>query len=607
MEGSPRTNWIQSSFFRWIIGLGAVRGTIVATLGINLISLAIAVVVMLALHRLSWMGVLISGTIPLFLIPLHWYPFARISEQLQATESRLRKSEGRYRSILEKMSEAYVELDQDGRLTFFNDSLCRITGYSRVDLERREITDFVTRHNFRRLRSCAARARRSGTLGGLFDFPIAAKDGATRYLDASFSLLLNEEGGWSGYHAVLFDVTERFHSEQEKRAIQNQLLRAKRMESLGILAGGVAHDLNNILCGIVGYPDMLLLDCRDDGFLRESLLAIKNSGEKAANVVQDLLTLSRRGVLTTEVVSLSQIITDYLKSPEHQLLERSFPGVVVTSELARDLPAIEGSSHHLLKTVMNLVLNAFEAIVPPGTVSLSTANRHLDRPLVGYDRVQPGEYVTLTVADSGVGISPEDTERIFEPFYTKKIMGRSGTGLGMAVVWGTVKDHRGYITVGSEAGMGSTIELFFPASRRELAARAPTPGIAHYPGHGESLLVVDDMLDQRILVSRMLERLGYRVHAVSSGEEAVEHVTAQPVDLVVLDMIMDPGIDGLDTYRKLRAVRPGVKAIITSGFSETDRVREVLRLGAGPCVKKPYRMETLARVVHEALHGAPAR
>jgi CheY-like chemotaxis protein len=307
------------------------------------------------------------------------------------------------------------------------------------------------------------------------------------------------------------------------KAIENQLARAKRMESLGVLAGGVAHDLNNILCGIVGYPDMLLLDCTEEGFLKTSLLEIKKSGEKAAT------------------------------------------------------------------------------FVPPGRVCLTTENRFLDHPLRGYDHVKPGEYVTLTVADTGAGISPEDRERIFEPFYTKKVMGRSGTGLGMAVVWGTVKDHQGYILVESEVGQGSSMVLYLPASRRELPAQEKAPGVAHYAGRGETILVVDDLPEQTTLVSKMLERLGYRVHAVQSGEAAVEHLKAGAADLVILDMIMDPGMDGLDTYRLIHSMRPKLRVIITSGYSETNRVREALRLGAGPYIKKPFRLETLARIVHEAL------
>lgn len=606
MKASFHTIWTQTGSFRWLTRYGAIRGTIFAALLSAAFSCLFALLVMTVLHRVNLMGLFISIAIPLCIVPLHWYPFARISEQLAATEVLLRKSEGKYRSILEKMNEAYIEVDLGGGLTFFNDSLCRITGYSRTELEQRRIAAFTRSRDLRRLIRSARRVARNETIGNLYDFPITARGGAIRYLDISFSLLRDEENRRCGYHAVLFDVTEKMAAAREKQEIETQLARAKRMESLGILAGGVAHDLNNILCGIVGYPDLLLLDCTEEGFLKTSLLEIKKSGEKAATVVQDLLTLSRRGVLVTDVVNLNGIVADYLQSPEHAELQRNFPDITVTTSLEPDLLNIEGGTLPLYKSVMNLVFNSFEAITPPGTVSLSTENVYLDRPLRGYDHVKPGEYVTLTVADTGAGISPEDRERIFEPFYTKKVMGRSGTGLGMAVVWGTVKDHQGYILVRSEVGKGSTMVLYFPASRRELPTREPSPGVEHYTGSGETILVVDDLPEQTTLISRLLERLGYRVHAAQSGEAAVEYLKAGAADLVILDMIMDPGMDGLDTYRQIHALRPDLRVIITSGFSETQRVREALLLGAGPYVKKPYRLEALVRVVHEALATGPA-
>lgn len=597
-------DWSRSWLFRFMIGLGAVKGTLVATLAIDLVSLTFAIITMAVLHRLSWMGVFISGTLPLMLVPLHWYPFMRISEQLHRAETRLRASEERYRSILERMSEAYVETDQRGRLTFFNDSLCRMTGHSRAELEGRRIDEFLSPAARRRLIRSAVRVRDPGRIAAVYDLPIAARDGVLRNLVASIALLRDQQGAWRGYHAVVFDATEKIADENEKRALERRLLRAQRMESLGILAGGVAHDLNNILCGLVGYPDLLLLECGQDEFLRSSLLAIKESGEKASAVVQDLLTLSRRGVVMNEVVNLNQIVAGYLSSQEFAHLAESHPQVSLTSSLDPSLRNIEGSSIHLFKTVMNLVLNSFEAIVPPGTVRLSTANRRLDRPVKGYDHARPGEYVTLSVEDSGIGISAEDAERIFEPFFTRKVLGRSGSGLGLAVVWGTVKDHRGCIFVESEPGRGTTIQLYFPACQRELPEQPPGPAIEEHLGRREHVLVIDDLQEQRSLLSQLLSRLGYRVQVASGGEEALAYLKRDgPADLVILDMIMDPGMDGLDTYRGIRDLRPGLRVILASGFSETDRVREALRLGAGPYLKKPYRLEHLARVVDETLHA----
>ena len=211
-----------------MIRLGAVKSTVVATLCIDLVSLVFALVTMVVLNRVSWMGVFISATLPLLLVPLHWYPFMRISEQLHGTESRLRESEGKYRSILAQMSEAYLEVDRDGKLTFFNDSLCRITGFTPGELEGRYISVQTPARDFHRLVRISERIRRRGGSGSLYDYPITGKDGARRYIDVSFALLRDDAHRWRGYHAVIFDVTDRVRSEQEKRSIESQLLRAKR-------------------------------------------------------------------------------------------------------------------------------------------------------------------------------------------------------------------------------------------------------------------------------------------------------------------------------------------------------------------------------------------
>jgi len=259
-----------------------------------------------------------------------------------------------------------------------------------------------------------------------------------------------------------------------------------------------------------------------------------------------------------------------------------------------------GSSTHLSKTVMNLVSNAAEAIPEGGALTVSTENRYIDRPIRGYDDVKEGDYVVLTVTDTGTGISPDDMEKIFEPFYTKKKMGRSGTGLGMAVVWGTVKDHNGYIHARSTEGKGTTFTLYFPLTRKSLEERSDI-SLKDYMGKGEAILIVDDVEEQRKIASGMLKELGYSVVSVPSGEEAVEYLKTHKADLLVLDMIMDPGMDGLDTYRKIIEIHPEQKAIIASGFSETDRAKELQHLGARAYIRKPFLLEKIGLAVKEEL------
>jgi two-component system, cell cycle sensor histidine kinase and response regulator CckA len=268
---------------------------------------------------------------------------------------------------------------------------------------------------------------------------------------------------------------------------------------------------------------------------------------------------------------------------------------------------IKGSPVHLEKTVMNLIANATEAISESGEVTIRTESRYVDRPVHGYDEIRAGEYAVLTVSDNGGGIQEEDLRKIFEPFYTKKKMGRSGTGLGLAIVWGTVKDHEGYIDVASENGKGTTFTLYLPITREETVDALPKISPEQYRGRSERILVVDDVRQQREMASIMLTKLGYQVQTVAGGEEAVEYLKTNEADLVVLDMIMDPGIDGLETYRRIVAIRPGQKAIIASGFSETDRVKEAQELGVGEYVRKPYTVEAIGLAIRNELLKVTSR
>ena len=399
------------------------------------------------------------------------------------------------------------------------------------------------------------------------------------------------------------EMEERKWAEEERIRLEAELLRAQKMELLGQLAGGVAHDLNNVLSGIVSYPDLLLLDLPADSSMREPLKNIREAGRRAAAIVQDLLTLARRGITVKEEVQLNSIINSYLQSIGFITLRDNHPQVKVETDLSPSLAIVSGSPIHLEKMVMNLVVNAFEAIEGEGTITITTRNRSIHSPVQAYDTIMPGRYVVLTISDSGIGIGEENLTRIFEPFYTSKIMGRSGTGLGMTVVWGTVKDHDGFLDVKSIPGSGTSISVLLPAVQEQNTSttRASTPAPVISRGNGESILLVDDSPEQRSLGHSILTTLGYRVEMVAGGEEAVQLLSARPFDLVLLDMIMEPGIDGLDTYRKILDIRPQQAVIIVSGYSESQRVQEALQLGVRSIVKKPYTLEAMATAINREL------
>ena len=431
-------------------------------------------------------------------------------------------------------------------------------------------------------------------------YRIVTKDGEVKWLDDMTFIRRNEKGEITHYEGIVLDITERMKAEDEKESLQARLQRSQKMESLGLLAGGVAHDLNNILSGIVSYPELLLLDLPEDSKLKKPIETMKDSGNRAAAIVQDLLTVARGVATTKEPLNLNNIVKDYLNSPEFNKLKHFHPTVNIESRLDPNLLNIYGSNVHVRKVLMNLVSNASEAIEGGGRVTISTMNRYVDRPLKGYDNVTMGEYAVLSVSDEGSGIESDDLERIFEPFYTKKVLGRSGTGLGLAVVWNVVQDHDGYIDVKSDES-GTTFELYFPITREGIAEEALAVPMEDYKGNGEMILVVDDVESQRDISCKILEKLGYKTEVASSGEEAVEYLKRHTVDLILLDMIMDPGINGREAYERIIEIHPKQKAVIVSGFAETDAVKEAQRLGAGRYVKKPLTLQTLGVAIKEEL------
>ena len=517
-------------------------------------------------------------------------------------EEALQKSEEKYRTILENIEEGYHEVNLAGSFTFFNDSFQGIMGYSREELMGMSYKQYsADEENSRNIFHAYNKVYRTGGPLTRFEWDIIRKDDVRRSLEVSASLIKDSSGRPQGFRGIVTDITDRKRADVQRREMEERLRQAEKMEMIGILAGGVAHDLNNVLGIVIGYSEMLLMDANQSGSTRPSLAKIMNAGQKAAAIVQDLLTLARRGVPGREVLNLNKIIAECQKSPEFEKLSSYHPSVKIKTDLDPRLLNVSGSSVHLGKTLFNLVSNASEAMPTGGILTIKTANQYLEKPIHGYDEVREGDYVVLSISDTGEGIPAADLKRIFEPFYTKKVMGRSGTGLGLAVVWGTVKDHYGYINVESEEGKGSTFTLYFPVTRKDISAEAVAISISEYMGKGESILIVDDVKDQRDLAAGMLRKLNYNVSSVSSGEESIAYLKEHKIDLMVLDMIMDPGIDGLDTYRSVLEIHPKQKAIIVSGFSETERVTVAQTLGAGAYVRKPYVIEKLGLAVRTEL------
>ncbi len=523
--------------------------------------------------------------------------YETIIEERDRLVENLTKSESKYRTLFEESLEAMC-LSCNGELIDANPAWLKMHGFS----EKGEIigkNEFDTVHPGDQNLLIANRQAWAKNHRQRIQLRHIRKDG--KPIDVEVNSSRVEFDGKESILDTVRDVTELKKAEDERRRLEAKIQKTERMESVAALAVGVARDLGAILNGLSGYPDSILRQLPDESPLVAPVHAIRESGEKAAAIVEDLLALTRRGIARRDVLNLNAIVNDFLESPEYRQLKSSNQKLETSRDLAPDLLNLEGSSTHLTKVLGNIVANSTKAMPGGGTLTIRTANRYIDKELQGFDRVPEGEYCVLTVADTGVGISAQDIDNVFEPFYAKNRTGGRLTGLGMAVVWATVKDHNGFIHLDSEVGKGTYIQLFFPATRKAIPGGAGVQDLTQLNGNGEKILIVDDVKKQRDIAAEMLETLGYDVSAVIRGEDAVKFLKMARFDLVVIDMVMDPGIDGLETYRRIIREKPDQKAMIVSGFSETERIRQALKIGVGAVVKKPYTIEKFGLAVKREL------
>ncbi len=505
----------------------------------------------------------------------------------------LRTADKRFRQLSQATWEGIIIYDK-GTLLHANNQLCEMFGYQEQELLGKQIFDvLLDRNSIQTLNlqtdpETIGPFKARGQKKNRPDFPVEIRVKHIDYLGQQVQV------------AAIRDVTASEIATEQKLILQEQLADAKRIESLGLMAGSVAHDLNNILAGIISYPELLLLDL-DPGFkYREEIALIRDAGKRAAAVVDDLLTVARGATCKKEVQNVNVIISSYLQSAEYLNIKQRFPDITVNSYLEGKLLNISCSAMHVSKTVMNLLNNAAEAIQAEGTITVSTKNITFTTPYEGYETIAPGEYVVVNIEDNGSGIDEEDLEKIFSPFYSKKFMGRSGTGLGLSVVWNTVHDHGGYVDLVTDWN-GTLFSLYFPATRINSFSRCRPETSVDYTGNGEKILVVDDQKSQREIATRLLFKMGYQPHSVPSGEKAIEFIKQQQVDLILLDMLMDPGINGCETYRLILQHKPEQKTIITSGYSSGDNVEQVKKMGIKQFVKKPYSFDELGLALQQEL------
>lgn len=521
----------------------------------------------------------------------------------------LQASEAKYRLLAENLSDILWSLDMAMNLTYVSPAARTLLGWSEEELGTMRVPDVLSPRSLEKAKAlvddllAVAESKGDYNASATIELEMRRKDGGFLHTEVRGAFMLDESGRPIGILGTARDISERIQAQKEKEALQALLAQSRKMEAIGLLASGVAHDLNNVLSGIVSYPDLLLIDLPDDSPMRRPLETIRKTGNKAAEIVQDLLTLARRGVQTMNAICLNQVVAEHLASPEHREMIGRYPGVTVETELDPEPAHIKGSAIHLKKALMNLVLNAAEAQPNGGRIVIRSHNHRYGTPPPGLSQMPPGAYVCLEVMDCGNGIPESDLQRIFEPFFTRKVMGRSGSGLGLAVVWGTVQDHEGYISVQSKASEGTTFHLYFPVTG-DLPVPAPQPHVDldSCMGKGETILVVDDVVEQRQIAADILTRLGYRAVTAASGEAAIDYLkqAGGAVDALILDMIM-PGMDGLETYQAVLELRAGMRALIATGFSETERVKKALSLGVGAYIRKPYMIDDIGPALRKVL------
>ncbi|MCH8271833.1 MAG: PAS domain S-box protein [Candidatus Marinimicrobia bacterium] len=521
------------------------------------------------------------------------------------TESRniqrlLSDKEKRLKAILETASNAIITIDVNGNIESFNATAIRIFGYSEKEVIGKNVSILMDE-----------------SIKGLYDGNINEhfKTGESKIIGATKEVTgLRKNGekfpaeifiqrvdleGEVIYVGLLNDITKQKKDQEERERLTLNLERARRMESLGILAGGVAHDLNNIIGPIVAYPDLILNALPPDTSVKSDLLAIKSAAERAADIIADLLALARRGKYDMEPLNLNDVVISYIESPEFKEAQSRCLNVKNNLELADDLYNVSSSASHLYKVILNIVNNAFDSMEDGGILSIRTFNEQVGSKKLAYEEIKEGLYAVLEVEDQGIGISKMQLGLIFDPFFTTKIkVGRRGSGLGLSVVHGIVKDHKGYVDVESQIGEGTKIKLYFPATKEQIIITPVTKN--DYSG-SETILAVDDDIEQLKMIDKLLSSLGYKVITAESGKKAIEQLKKEKADLVMLDMVMEDDFSGLDMYEEMLKLYPSQKAIIVSGYSETEQVRETIKLGAGAYIMKPFDINTIGKAVREEL------
>lgn len=520
---------------------------------------------------------------------------ARRTEELTAMNQVLAKQEARYRVLFNSSIDVILvfPLDEFSKPSPFievNDRACEIFGYARFELLEMSIFDLIDRGEWEG--KLFAPPSPTNNRNMLFETDVKTRDGRSIPMEISYRLF--EFNNARTVFCIVRDITERRANENERAALEVQVREAQKMEAIGRLAGGVAHDMNNVLGAVMGFASALEAETNPSGKWYQDVTGILKACRKGRDLTRDLLGFARKGKYVLENVSFNELVEDVVN-----ILTRIAPKKIeFYTDLEKNLSPVEGDFGQLNHALMNVCLNAVDAIDVSGnrgTIFIRTRTETIDGDRVSeFKDIVPGRYAVIEVCDNGVGMATQTLERALEPFFTTKPQGK-GTGLGLAMVYGALKNHAGAVRLTSEIGKGTTVRMCVPVSKnasvKGVAKSAPSPAIKTRIG---TVLLVDDESMVRNSGKRLLERLGYRVILAGNGQEALEIFSAkkEEIRLVVLDLIM-PVMDGEETFIQLRRIDPAIRVLLSSGYTKEEKADGLMNMGAVGFLQKPFDLKTL--------------
>ena len=507
---------------------------------------------------------------------------------------KLREQDEKYRTIIENIEEGFFEVDLGGNFTFFNNSVCNITGYSASELFGMNNREYTNPENARKMYDIMNKVYTTAEPSDVTDVEIIRKDGTTITVELNAYLVQDPEGNPIGFRGVVRDVSQRLLAEMEKRKLENQLQQAQKMEAIGNLAGGIAHDFNNILMGMQGNTSLMLLNIETGHPHYDKLKSIEKYIENGSALTKQLLGFARGGKYQVRTTDLNELIEKTAR-----MFGRTKKEIKIHTSQLRDIWNVDVDQGQIEQVLLNIFVNAWHAMPDGGNLHLVTENLIIDDDFNKPFKIEEGKYVKISIIDTGTGMNKSTQQRVFEPFFTTKEMGR-GTGLGLASAYGIVKNHGGFIDVFSEKGKGATFNIYLPASEKEVMEEVDATEII-LKGD-ETLLLVDD--EEMIIEvgEEILQALGYKVLPAVSGKEALEIYKNKKdsIDMVILDMIM-PGMGGGETYDNLKAINPEIKVLLSSGYSISGQAAEILERGCDGFIQKPFKLRQLSIKIREIL------